>query len=244
MKNSFIVHLDYKDDLQLLSRDERGAIFDAMFSYAETGEVPTFDDRALAMAFAPIKRWMDKDAAAYEETCRKNRANGAKGGAPVGNQNAKKQPKTTQNNRTVEKTTQNNPKQAKQPDNEYEYEYDNDHDLMANNIRYWGSIDYEGSAVVVPLSTGKTYTITPERIAELQKVYREISVPSELNIMAEVMRSSPSKRKTETQIELTINHWLQNARSTAIGQNKIAEAKAPKKKLTPAEEVDTWTITL
>ena len=244
MKNSFIVHLDYKDDLQLLSRDERGAIFDAMISYAETGVVPEFEDRALAMAFAPIKRWMDKDAAAYEETCRKNRKNALKGGAPAGNQNARKQPKTTQNNRTVEKTTENNPKQPKQPDNEYDYEYDNDHDSFTDNIRYWGSIDYEGGAVVVPLSTGKTYTITPERIAELQKVYREISVLSELNIMAEVMRSSPSKRKTETQIELTINHWLQNARSRAIGQNKIAEAKAPKKKLTPAEEVDTWKITL
>ena len=195
---------------------------------------PSFDDRALTMAFVPIKRRMDKDAAAYQEKCEKNRENGKLGGRPKKSE--------TEENRTVFEKTERFSEKPKKPDTDTDT--DTDTDLFSNNIRYWGSLDYEGSAVVVPLSTGKTYTITPERIAELQNVYREISVQSELNIMAEVMRSSPAKRKAETQIELTINHWLQNARSRAIGQNKIAEAKAPKKKLTPAEEVDTWTITL
>ena len=204
-----------------------------MISYAETGIEPSFDDRALTMAFVPIKRRMDKDTAAYMEKCRKNQENGRLGGRPRKDEN-----------RTVFDETERFLEKPKKPDTDTDTDTDTETVNYTDNIRYWGSIDYEGSAVVVPLSTGKTYTITPERIAELQKVYREISVPSELNIMAEVMRSSPSKRKTETQIELTINHWLQNARSRAIGQNKIAEAKAPKKKLTPAEEVDTWTITL
>ena len=204
-----------------------------MISYAETGIEPSFDDRALTMAFVPIKRRMDKDTAAYMEKCRKNQENGKLGGRPKKGEN-----------RTVFEETERFLEKPKKPDTDTDTDTDTETDLFTDNIRYWGSIDYEGSAVVVPLSTGKTYTITPERIAELQNVYREISVLSELNIMAEVMRSSPSKRKTETQIELTINHWLQNARSRTIGQNKIAEAKAPKKKLTPAEEVDTWKITL
>ena len=48
---------------------------------------------AVDIAFTVIRTYMDKNALKYEERCRINRQNGAKGGAPRGNKNAEKKPK-------------------------------------------------------------------------------------------------------------------------------------------------------
>ena len=128
MKNSFIFHLDSAEDLEDLTDTELAAIFRAMIRYQSTGEEPEFEDRLLQAVWRPMRRRMDADNEAYEAKCEVNRENAKKGGAPKGNQNAKKDKrtveKTTENKRTVEKTTENNPKQAKQPD----YDIDTDSD--------------------------------------------------------------------------------------------------------------------
>lgn len=85
------------------------------------------------------------------------------------------------------------------------------------------------SAVVVQLSTGDLYPISSKRIAELQKVFTEVDVRKELAVMADAMHSNPAKRRTIVKIDSTINNWLQICRERAIGQDKIAKAKAASK---------------
>ncbi len=80
-KKSFPCYLDYRKPLALLTTEECGKLFLAMLDYAESGAVPDFEG-TLAMAFAFIRNQIDRDAVAYAERCKKNAANGRKGGRP------------------------------------------------------------------------------------------------------------------------------------------------------------------
>ena len=109
-KDSFIFHLENAEDLEELTMEQQGMIFAALIKYTQTGEEPCFDDPLLRASWRPIFRRLKSDVEYYAEKCERNAANGAKGGAPKGNQNARK---TTENNPKQPKTTENNPKQPK-----------------------------------------------------------------------------------------------------------------------------------
>lgn len=93
----FVVYHSYRECFEDLSDEEVGILFKAMLSYSETGEIPEMP-KPLKVAFRFIKQQMDANKEKYIEKCNKRSEAGAKGGAPMGNQNAKK----------------NNQKQAKQ----------------------------------------------------------------------------------------------------------------------------------
>ena len=70
-----------------------------MFALFDSDSNPNVDeDIAIAYEFMSLQKKIDAEK--YAKKCEQNRINGAKGGAPVGNKNASKQPKTTENNRT------------------------------------------------------------------------------------------------------------------------------------------------
>lgn len=102
-KDNFIIPLKYKRRFARWSAKQCKAVLLAMFDYKETGAINIPDE--YYDAFEAIRDDMDMIEEAYKRKCESNKENGAKGGAPVGNQNARKQPKTSE-------TTQNNPKQA------------------------------------------------------------------------------------------------------------------------------------
>lgn len=80
-KRSFPCYLDYAEHLKLLTDEECGKLWLAMFKYEEAKTIPEFSG-ALQMAFSFIRSQMDRDRESYEEKCRKNALNGAKGGRP------------------------------------------------------------------------------------------------------------------------------------------------------------------
>ena len=104
---NFMVDTALKDCINILSDTRAGKLFKLLFEYAENQEIDeTQLDSAVRLAFNAFKPGVDKGRKKYISIISRNRENGKKGGAPKGNQNAKKQPKTIQNNPTVEKTTQ------------------------------------------------------------------------------------------------------------------------------------------
>lgn len=103
-KESIFMPMKYKRRFQCWDSEKVKAILMAMFEYQETGEVVALPPQYVD-AFDAIRDDMDIINAAYEERCRKNAENGKKGGAPVGNQNARK----------TSETTERLKKQAKQP---------------------------------------------------------------------------------------------------------------------------------
>ena len=108
-KNSFVIYHNYRETLEDLTDEQVGKLFRAIFDYEIDKKEPNFNGE-LKIAFRFIKKDLDLNNDKYESICKRNRKNGQNGGAPKGNQNARKQPK-----------------QPKQPDNDNEYdnEYDN-----------------------------------------------------------------------------------------------------------------------
>ena len=86
-RNSFVLYTEYKEPISLLSVEEKAQLLEAIFEYADGNEVEL--KGAAMMAFSFIKAQMDRDTEKYEEICKKRREAGAKGGAPIGNKNAK-----------------------------------------------------------------------------------------------------------------------------------------------------------
>jgi len=79
-----------------LTAEQFGRLMVALFAL-DDGEDPEVDDDILmAYEFMSLQQRLDREK--YDKIVERNRNNGKKGGAPKGNQNARKNPKTTQNN--------------------------------------------------------------------------------------------------------------------------------------------------
>ncbi len=139
MNDSFILYTSYYALIEGLTDEQLGQLTRAIFLYARDGETISLEP-VVRMAFGFIVDDMKRNKAKYEEKVERWRANGRKGGAPKGNQNArKKQPVGCENNQEVKKTTQNNQEVKKTTlyDNVYVNEYVDDNDVSKetdNNI--------------------------------------------------------------------------------------------------------------
>lgn len=76
-----------------LSTEQFGRLMFALFEFSEGKDPDVSDNEMVALAFEFMSLQQRIDRQKYEEKCQKNRENGKKGGAPLGNQNARKQPK-------------------------------------------------------------------------------------------------------------------------------------------------------
>lgn len=87
MRDSFVFYESFYDAISELRGDEYREAMDAVMGYALYDEIPDFENPNARMVFKLIKPQLDANNFRYE--CSK------KGGAPKGNQNARKKPKTT-----------------------------------------------------------------------------------------------------------------------------------------------------
>ena len=106
MIDSFKIHVsDYGEALLGMSNENLGMLVRSLLQYSMDEETTPISDPTVKTLNTIMVKHIDRDEA-YRS---KQSENGKKGGAPFGNANAKKQPKTSENN---PKTTQNNPKQT------------------------------------------------------------------------------------------------------------------------------------
>ena len=91
-KKGFLLYPNYKEQIDLLSVEEKAELLDAIFDYQNGIEVGELSG-ITRMAFSFIKSQFDRDNEAWENTKQARSEAGKKGGAPKGNSNAKKQPK-------------------------------------------------------------------------------------------------------------------------------------------------------
>ena len=104
MKNAFILYTDYRDRLQGLSHEQMGELFGAILDY-ENDVQPEITDPVVQFAFGFISVDLDKNKAAYEDTCRKRSESGKQGGRPKTNALEEKQTKAKKANAFSEKQT-------------------------------------------------------------------------------------------------------------------------------------------
>jgi hypothetical protein len=84
--------LDSLSVLDELTHEQAGILFKAIRDY-NLGKEPELDF-AMRMAFIPFKNQFERDLEKYNNTCERNKNNGAKGGRP-------KKPKETQETQVV-----------------------------------------------------------------------------------------------------------------------------------------------
>lgn len=138
MKDSFIFHFENIEDIEDMTLEEQGMIFQAMIRFAKDGTEPDFEDRALKAAWKPIRRRLKSDAAYYEAVCERNRENGAKGGRPSKRTEKPaediEESKNPENPAVFEENPENrtvilgNPKKPKKPDTDTDTDTDTDID--------------------------------------------------------------------------------------------------------------------
>ncbi len=105
MKDNFLLKKSQQEVFETLTDEEAGKLIKGIFKYMRTGDSELTG--MMKAIFIPIKNDIDKNEETYQKRCEINKQNGSLGGAPKGNQNAKKN-KTTENN---PKTTENKQKQ-------------------------------------------------------------------------------------------------------------------------------------
>jgi len=85
-RKAFLTYLDWRQHVDLLTDEDAGRLWKAIFDYQESGCLPEFSGSPqqgmLQMAFSFIRAQLDRDSAAYEKRCAENRENGKKGGRP------------------------------------------------------------------------------------------------------------------------------------------------------------------
>jgi hypothetical protein len=107
-KNSFVLYMDLLSVLDELDDEETAMLFRAIRAYnqleseneairtkAEEDLEAMTANKTVRIAFAPIRKRLEADNKRYAETVQLNKANGKLGGAPKGNQNARKKKKNT-----------------------------------------------------------------------------------------------------------------------------------------------------
>lgn len=78
-QNSFVLYFDYIKHISLLSDQEAGQLFKALFQFGENGTVPDFSG-SLLMCFSFISSQMQRDKEKYIDICEKRAEAGRKGG--------------------------------------------------------------------------------------------------------------------------------------------------------------------
>lgn len=124
---SFVVYKEWEEIFKALDDADKVKLLLALFAFASRGEQPDFKG-PLQAVFLSMAQTIKRDGEKWEKTREKRAAGGFKGGAPKGNQNAKKQPKGCLNN-------QNNLKPQKQPVNVNENVKVNVNDNVNVNVK-------------------------------------------------------------------------------------------------------------
>lgn len=124
----------------MLSNEQCGILFKAIFEYVDTGNIPEFEDLAVKLMFSVFKAQINREAEKWKETCRKRSEAGKKGMATRwgDNKNNKVKQNITSDNKTkqtiinitdndndndnIQQQASTAPKEAAQPaDDEYDY---------------------------------------------------------------------------------------------------------------------------
>ena len=169
-KKRFLVPYRVRDLADHMTDREYGAFMKLVTYYEIRGIEPDFSGENLQFKFLfyEYRRELDDNKASYISRSEINRRNGLKGGAPKGNQNARKTPKE-------EPPDKKQPKQAKQPKQPKQADIDNDIDIESNqysskNIDYSNNKTRDGIELSPPedrLSSKPSDKPSEEELAEM-----------------------------------------------------------------------------
>ena len=201
-----------------------------MFALVKEGEPDFGDDALLSMAYAFISLQKKMDDEKYARICERNRQNGALGGAPKGNQNARKKDK---NNPKQPNWSKNNPNDNDEV-NDNEKDKNNDEDARLSQTSEFTHDDFLsfGSFQNVELTETehdalvRTYERTGELIEKVSVWLRSAKnpVPDHYGLCIKFATNDqwPKRRQIEPVEEITIDDPL----SEEEQERRVADMRA------------------
>ena len=90
-KKSFVLYCDLIHQIDHLTNDEKGVLFQHLLEYVNDMN-PLLEDRVLLGVWKPLQMQLKRDLKKYETYIEKQKANGKKGGRPKSNKTQKTQP--------------------------------------------------------------------------------------------------------------------------------------------------------
>ena len=153
-KRSFLLYCDLKPQIDMLSYEEKGRLFEAIYSFVNGDEMKKLPFKA-ELVFKGIEGHLARDKKKYDDICRKRAEAGRIGGLKSGEvRRAMKQ------------------KEANEADNDSDSENDNDSDSVSvsdnDNVN-----DNDNINVLSEEEAFIQQFYTPEQIAEYEKKKRE-----------------------------------------------------------------------
>lgn len=144
-KGTFILRCDFYQQVQLLSREQRGDLLTALFAYTSGEDTPELDGMT-SMCFEFIRASIDAYSEKYDAKCQQNRENGKRGGRPkkadaeMENQSETAKPIGNNGNRTESEKTDrfnenpNEIQKSKWVKKNHDSDSDSDGDIITHTV--------------------------------------------------------------------------------------------------------------
>lgn len=167
-KTSFLIYKDIFDEVQLLTIEQRGLLFTALFEYAISRNELQTNDLALKIIFSTMRKAIDRDTKNYERKCQVNRDNRNKGSTNVDD---RQQSSTTATDKDMDKDMENDMENV--PDNESEPDNDfSPNGGASTSTDYQSVVDLFNSICV---SLPKVQKLTEKRKMKLKTLMKTYS---------------------------------------------------------------------
>lgn len=147
----FHLYLDYDEQFRMLSDAQAGMLIKALFSYANDGEEPDFDDLTVKLFFSILKKSMDREFENYQKICEQNRKNINKRYTGVYDRRQEEK----------EEEKENKDEEEHEEENEEENEKENDGASFGESVLS----QFNGICVRLP----KVKRLTPKRLERIKE---------------------------------------------------------------------------
>lgn len=182
--SSFVLYKEYREYIDMLSDQETGRLFKALFSVLSGGEEPELEG-STKIVFKVIYGQIMRDLEKWEETCRKRSEAGKKGGRPAKTEAVpEKQTKANESKIKQTKAKKAENENETETENEYEteteneYEYENVNENENENVSGRGETPREA-----PEDESDSDSLTPQKVAQIKAfvescVHRQRGAPA------------------------------------------------------------------
>ena len=198
-KESFILYLEQQEVFEMLSDEEAGKLIKAIFEYEKTGKIINLD-KALQIAFIPIKSSLDRNKEKYNKVVERNKKNIEKRWKKENTKNTTG--KSGMNINTKNTDNDNDSDNVNDNDNEYDNDSDNVNDSCVDGLQE--IIDFYNNNIGM---------ITPYALETLAEYGKKIG--KDLVILA-MKKSVEGNARNINYIKSILNNWDKKGIKTLI----------------------------
>lgn len=225
MRDSFVFYRSFFEAIEIQPKNVQADIYAAIFDYVFNDKLPEGLTSIAQSMFILIKPQIDANNQRYE--------NGKKGGAPKGNQNARKI--FTENNQKQPLVDlKNNQKQPNVNVNVNVNDNDNDNvNVIGGEPEHCSDSSPTDPLVIqIVLNDKSFFNINQKQVDEWKELFPAVDIIQELRKMRAWCDANPDRRKTKRGINRFIVSWLSKEQDRGKTANNSTPAPLKTNKFT------------